>query len=86
MATTTLDPNPTAGLYSSSDKELILEETASGPLDWTFTAFLVLFHVAGLAALFFFSWKAIAVTAVLWVFAQNGGIAMAYHRLLTHRG
>ena len=86
MATTTIDPNPTAGLYSLSDKELILEETASGPLDWIFTSFLIVFHAAAIAALFFFSWKALAVTAVLWVFAQNGGIAMAYHRLLTHRG
>ena len=45
-----------------------------------------LFHVLALAALFFFSWKALAAFVVLWIFGQNVGIAIGYHRLLTHRG
>ncbi len=88
MATTIIDPTASAPLYSApdKDKELILHETAAGSLDWTFAIFLLFFHAGAVAALFFFSWKALAVTAILWVIAQNGGIAMAYHRLLTHRG
>ncbi len=88
MATTIIDPTASAPLYSApeKDKDLILLETASGSLDRPFTIFLVAFHLAALAAFFFFSWKALAITIALWVLAQNGGIAMAYHRLLTHRG
>jgi stearoyl-CoA desaturase (delta-9 desaturase) len=85
MTTAAVTPS-TPELFSSSEKELILLETSSGKLDLTFTLFLVFFHIGALAALFFFSWKALAITAVIWILAQNGGIAMAYHRLLTHRG
>ena len=38
------------------------------------------------AALFFFSWKNLAAFVVMYFFAINVGIGMAYHRLLTHRG
>ncbi len=55
-------------------------------LNWVFTLTLGAFHVGALAALFMFSWSAFAVFAVLWVLAQNVGIAVGYHRLLTHRG
>ena len=44
------------------------------------------FHAGALAALFFFTWQRLAVTAVLYVLAINVGIGMCYHRLLTHRG
>nr|WP_263384988.1 fatty acid desaturase [Granulicella arctica] len=47
---------------------------------------MILFHVAALAALFFFSWTALAVAVFLHVIAINVGIGMGYHRLLTHRG
>ena len=50
------------------------------------TAFiLVLLHVGAVAALFMFSWKALAVAAVLYYIAIGLGISMGYHRLLTHR-
>ena len=86
MATTTIDANELAEQRALSDKDLILQETAHGKLNWTFSIFLLFFHAGAVAALFFFSWKALMVTAMLWVIAQNGGIAVAYHRLLTHRG
>ena len=47
---------------------------------------MIAFHLLAVAALFFFSWKAVAVAAMLYVFAINMGIGMGYHRLLTHRG
>ena len=43
-------------------------------------------HLAALAALFCFRWSALIAFAVVWVLAQNVGIGMGYHRLLTHRG
>jgi stearoyl-CoA desaturase (delta-9 desaturase) len=45
-----------------------------------------MFHVGAVAALFFFSWKALALLIFLnWV-SGSLGIGMGYHRLLTHRG
>jgi fatty-acid desaturase len=58
----------------------------SGTLSTVTVIFMVLFHIAAVAALFMFSWKALICTAVLWVYASNVGIGMCYHRLLTHRG
>ncbi len=48
--------------------------------------FMILFHIGAVAALFMFSWKALACFVVLWFLAYNIGIGMCYHRLLTHRG
>ena len=42
--------------------------------------------VGAIAALFFFSWKNLATFLVMYFFAINVGIGVAYHRLLTHRG
>ncbi len=55
-------------------------------LNWTIFAFMLIFHAGAIAALFFFSWKALAVAVALHVIAINVGIGMGYHRLLTHRG
>src|SRR6202167_1207810 len=49
-------------------------------------AFMAAFHVGAIAALFFFTWKALMVAVVLWWVAGSLGIGMGYHRLLTHRG
>jgi stearoyl-CoA desaturase (delta-9 desaturase) len=51
-----------------------------------FTAyFLVFLHVGAVAAFFMFSWKALAVAAVLYYITVGLGISMGYHRLHTHR-
>ena len=50
------------------------------------SAFMAAFHVGAIAALFFFTWKALVVAVVLWWVAGSLGIGMGYHRLLTHRG
>jgi stearoyl-CoA desaturase (delta-9 desaturase) len=47
---------------------------------------MVAFHVGAIAALFMFSWKALAFAAILWWITGSLGIGMGYHRLLTHRG
>lgn len=53
---------------------------------WDFAILMVIFHTAAVAAFFEFRWSALAVLAVTWILAQNIGIAVVYHRLLTHRG
>jgi len=51
-----------------------------------FTAIvLVLLHIAAIAALFRFSWKCLAVSAVFYCICTGLGISMGYHRLHTHR-
>ena len=61
-------------------------EIAKKKINWTTTLFMVAFHIGAVAALFMFSWKALIVSAVLYILAINVGIGMGYHRLLTHRG
>jgi fatty-acid desaturase len=54
-------------------------------VSWVTTIVLVIFHLGAIAALFNFSWSALALTAGLYWMAIGGGIGMGYHRLLTHR-
>jgi stearoyl-CoA desaturase (delta-9 desaturase) len=47
---------------------------------------MLAFHIGAIAAVFFFSWKALLLAILLWWIAGSPGIGMGYHRLLTHRG
>lgn len=62
------------------------DKTFSQPINWTTSFFMFAFHIGAVAALFFFTWKALALAVVLWWIAGSLGIGMSYHRLLTHRG
>jgi len=46
---------------------------------------MVLLHIGAVAALFFFSWKVLIISAILYWMTIGFGIGMGYHRLLTHR-
>jgi len=46
---------------------------------------LVLLHIAAIAALFRFSWKALIVAVIFYYLTTGLGISMGYHRLHTHR-
>jgi stearoyl-CoA desaturase (delta-9 desaturase) len=61
-------------------------EYQEGRVNWITTIVMGLFHVLAVAALFCFSWKNLAAFFVMYFFAINIGIGVAYHRLLTHRG
>jgi sn-1 stearoyl-lipid 9-desaturase len=62
------------------------DKTFAQPVNLTITLFLGLFHVCAIAALFMFSWKALAFALLMWWIAESLGIGMGFHRLLTHRG
>ncbi len=68
-----------------SDSQALIQGR-SKHFNWVLVIWLTVFHLGAVAALFFFSWTALAIAVALWVAAQNVGIAMCYHRLLTHRG
>jgi sn-1 stearoyl-lipid 9-desaturase len=55
-------------------------------INWVTATFMLLFHLGAVAALFFFTWKALLVAIILWWVSGSLGIGMGYHRLLTHRG
>ncbi|HXE91135.1 MAG TPA: fatty acid desaturase [Terriglobales bacterium] len=55
-------------------------------INWVTAVFMAIFHAGAVAALFFFSWSALAVAVFLYWLAGSLGIGMGYHRLLTHRG
>jgi len=54
-------------------------------INWITSIALIIFHLGALGALFMFTWKALAITAVLYWIAIGFGIGMGYHRLHTHR-
>jgi len=54
-------------------------------LNWATTVVLILIHIGAIAALFYFNWKAFAITVFLYWVATGLGISMGYHRLHTHR-
>src|SRR5882672_1710896 len=62
------------------------DRTFTQPIIWLTTLVMVAFHIAALAALFVFTWKAFALSVLLWWITTGVGIGMGYHRLLTHRG
>ena len=67
-------------------QDLEKSQSAKGELNWVTAIFMAAFHIGAIAALFFFTWKALFVAIFLWWVAGSLGIGMAYHRLLTHRG
>ena len=68
-------------------KQLVaVPATNNKTIRWGNGVFLVVTHAAAVAALFFWSWPAIACAAILYWIAGSVGIGMGFHRLLTHRG
>ena len=62
------------------------DKTFREPVNWGMTAIMIALHLLALAAVFFFTWKALVLSIVMWWVAGSLGIGMGYHRLLTHRG
>ena len=54
-------------------------------MNWATTIVFGLFHMGAVAALFMFSWRALAVAVFLYWMCTGLGISMGYHRLHTHR-
>ncbi len=72
---------------ATAEIEIIAQrEAARERVNWLTTSVMAVFHAGAIAALFFFSWKAVLLVAVLWYISGSLGIGMGYHRLLTHRG
>lgn len=62
------------------------KENQKQGFNWGTATWIIIFHAAAIAALFFWSWQALVVTVALSFVAGSFGIGMGFHRLLTHRG
>ncbi len=83
----TMTPQTVKAPVDNRPKAPVLgRSTQSDKMNWPSTIVFTLFHVGAIAALFFFTWKALFLSILLYVMAINMGIGMCYHRLLTHRG
>jgi stearoyl-CoA desaturase (delta-9 desaturase) len=72
---------------STNESELHqLTQTRTTKFNWVFGIWIAIFHIGAIASFFYFRWSSLVVLAVLWFFGQNIGIAVSYHRQLTHRG
>jgi sn-1 stearoyl-lipid 9-desaturase len=65
---------------------LAKRQSGDKEINWVTSVFMGVFHVGALAAFFFFTWKALLISVLLWWISGSLGIGMGYHRLLTHRG
>src|SRR6266536_243450 len=54
--------------------------------NWGTTTFLIVAHLAAIAALFFWSWQGLVSAIILYWVGGSLGIGMGFHRLITHRG
>ncbi|MFV0444117.1 MAG: acyl-CoA desaturase [Planctomycetaceae bacterium] len=87
--------SPEAGCHEVTEKyvatrEQILASFSPENLKWSnvswhVVAWMALIHVGAVAALFFFTWQAVAVALVLHWFTCSIGICLTYHRALSHR-
>jgi stearoyl-CoA desaturase (delta-9 desaturase) len=80
------DMNPKANMGGMTIEHLGKNHPGDDAINWVTAGFMALFHVGAIAAIFFFTWKALIVSVVLWWVSSSLGIGMCYHRLLTHRG
>ena len=60
-------------------------QPSNNRLNWSIAPVLMLFHVGAVAALFFFTWRALFVAIFLYWVTGGLGLGICYHRLLTHR-
>jgi len=63
----------------------LIDTTDPQKINWTNSIAFGLFHLGAIAALFMFSWHALAVALFLYWMCTGLGISMGYHRLHTHR-
>jgi fatty-acid desaturase len=84
MIETTLDHSISASVVD--DESDLYSDTVIRGINWIFAIAIGSFHLGAVAALFYFRWSALGWFIAIWLLAQNVGIAMGYHRMLTHRG
>src|SRR5262250_1807216 len=70
----------------NSETKTDVTPAATHTINWSNVVFLIVAHLAAVAALFFWSWPAVITAIILYWIGGSLGIGMGWHRLLTHRG
>ena len=83
MKKTTADLTAPHGINALEDDKV---QNLDTKIHWTNFLIITIFHALAFVALFYFSWKNLAVFLVLSYLAESLGVGIGYHRLLTHRG
>jgi stearoyl-CoA desaturase (delta-9 desaturase) len=77
-------------IAESQELDISLEsehtQSKENDFNWVFFVVIATFHLGAMAALFFFHWSSLFIFLAMWILSQNVGIAVSYHRQLTHRG
>jgi stearoyl-CoA desaturase (delta-9 desaturase) len=68
-----------------SDGRTLYLTSARSRTNWPTISVMAILHLGAIAALFFFTWRSLAVAIFLYWMLTCFGISMGYHRLLTHR-
>lgn len=71
---------------SDASSKTELRQSKSNGLNWVFFVVIATFHMGAVAALFCFHWSSLLIFVAMWILSQNVGVAVSYHRQLTHRG
>jgi len=66
--------------------ESITDTQRKTGVNWPTCITMAVFHLGAAAALFMFTWQALAASLLLWWVSGSLGVGMGFHRLLTHRG
>ena len=79
----TIQPDLLTSAPSATEEELFAP--GSRKINWAVSGVMLGLHIGALAALFFFSWKMVALFVVSYWLTTGLGISLGYHRLHTHR-
>jgi hypothetical protein len=73
------------GIMMTQLEVLKKRQAADDEINWVTASFMIAFHIGAVAALFFFTWKALAVAVVLWWVSTSLGIGVGYSRIADTR-
>lgn len=61
-------------------------KTGQYTTSYTTIIFVILFHIAAIIGIQYFTWKLSLIAVIMWIIAGCFGIAIGFHRYLTHKG
>jgi len=79
-----LDIRPVRGRQERITSNAGGNDPFKGGIDWPVVTWFAFLHLASLSAIFFFTWKAVALFAVMSWLTGSIGVCLGYHRMLTH--
>src|SRR5258708_5356127 len=79
-----LDIRPVRGRNERVTSKANGNDPFKGGPDWPVIAWFGFLHLAAFSSIFLFTWKAVALFAVMSWLTGSIGVCLGYHRMLTH--